>query len=85
MQQDKLLNINIKIIMSFPRKLTFLLCKRRQNLMLAIYFSRKPCLQALIEIRTELAILNEVPDKQQLDYHLISTFSTDMSVSSEWS
>ena len=28
--------------------------------MLAIYFSRKPCLQALIEIRTELAILNEV-------------------------
>ena len=60
--------------------------------MLAIYFSRKPCLQALIEIRTELAILNEevfldsdVPDKQQLDYHLISTFSTDMSVSSEWS
>ena len=27
--------------------------------MLAIYFSRKPCLQALIEIRTELAILNE--------------------------
>ena len=53
--------------------------------MLAIYFSRKPCLQALIEIQTELAILNEVPDKQQLDYHLISTFSTDMSVSSEWS
>ena len=58
--------------------------------MLAIYFSRKPCLQALIEIRTELAILNEelftyIPDKQQLDYHLISTFSTDMSVSSEWS
>ena len=58
--------------------------------MLAIYFSRKPCLQALIEIRTELAILNEVvftliPDKHQLDYHLISTFSTDMSVSSEWS
>ena len=27
--------------------------------MLAIYFSRKPCLQALIEIQTELAILNE--------------------------
>ena len=62
--------------------------------MLAIYFSRKPCLQALIEIQTELAILNEevfrfrctyIPDKQQLDYHLISTFSTDMSVSSEWS
>ena len=57
--------------------------------MLAIYFSRKPCLQALIEIRTELAILNEgvlyMPDKQQLDYHLNSTFSTDMSVSSEWS
>ena len=58
--------------------------------MIAIYFSRKPCLQALIEIQTELAILNEevftyIPDKQQLDYHLISTFSTDMSVSSEWS
>ena len=27
--------------------------------MLAIYFSRKPCLQALIEIRAELGILNE--------------------------
>ena len=62
--------------------------------MLAIYFSRKPCLQALIEIRTELAItlpalhsivFTYIPDKQQLDYHLISTFSTDMSVSSEWS
>ena len=26
MQQDKLLNIHIKIIMIFPRKLTFLLC-----------------------------------------------------------
>ena len=27
--------------------------------MIAIYFSRKPCLQALIEIRAELGILNE--------------------------
>ena len=27
--------------------------------MLAIYFSHKPCLQASIEIQTELAILNE--------------------------
>ena len=63
------------------------MCKRRQNLILAIYFSRKPCLQALIEIRAELAILNVtyMPDKQQHDYHLNSTFSTDMSVSSEWS
>ena len=54
--------------------------------MLAIYFSRKPCLQALIEIRAELAILNEgvfMPDKQLHDYHLNSTFSTDMPVPSE--
>ena len=53
--------------------------------MLAIYFSRKPCLQALIEILARLIVFTYIPDKQQLDYHLISTFSTDMSVSSEWS
>ena len=36
--------------------------------MLAIYFSRKPCLQALIEIRTELAILNEEVFRFRCDF-----------------